>query len=80
MKKPTKCTTPSRDRDEYKLTAKDISNLTKLITEAYDMLVYYCVMPENKTGEIVATDGEKMDALYQAAEDLKIMLDDINLI
>lgn len=79
MKKPTKCTTPKKDRTEYTLTAKDIRTLTALVKEANDILSYYMNMPENKTGCLEAYDGEKMDTLYEAVEDLKLTLDDISL-
>ena len=79
MKKPTKCTTPGKDRESYTLTAKDIRTLTALVKEANDILAYYSLMPENKTGELEAHDGEKFDALYEAVEDLNITLGDITL-
>ena len=79
MKKPTKCTTPNRDRETYTLTAKDIRSLTLLVKEANDILSYYVNMPENKTGELEANHTEKMDALYEAVEDLKTTLDEITL-
>ena len=79
MKKPIQCKTPSRNQQAYKLTATDISNLTKLVKEANDILAYYINMPENKTGELVADYSDKFDALYEAVEELKITLGDINL-
>ena len=79
MKKPLQCKTPSRNQQAYKLTATDIRNLTKLVKEANDILAYYINMPENKTGELVADHSEKFDSLYEAVEDLKTTLGDINL-
>lgn len=79
MKKPIQCKTPSRNQQAYKLTATDIRNLTKLVNEANNILAYYINMPENKTGELVAADGSKFDALYEAVNDLQTTLGDINL-
>ena len=79
MKKPIQCKTPSRNQQAYKLTATDIRNLAKLVKEANDILAYYINMPENKTGELVADDGDKFDALCEAVDDLKTTLGDINL-
>ena len=78
-KKPAKCTTPKRDKMEYTLTAKDIRNLTALVTEANNILSYYICMPENKTGELEATDNDKLTALYNAIEELSITMDSVNL-
>lgn len=80
MKKPTKCTTPKRDREVYKLTAKDIHNLTNLISEASQILTYYTIMPENRTGELEANDSVIFDHLYEAAEDLLNTLGGITLV
>lgn len=80
MKKPTKCITPKRDRESYKLTTKDLHNLTNLISEASQILTYYSLMPENKTGELEANDSVIFDHLYEAAEDLLDALGDINLL
>lgn len=79
IKKPTKCITPKRDREAYHLTHKDICNLTKLISEANQILCYYSLMPENKTGELEATDSVTFENLCEAVEDLKNALDDITL-
>ena len=79
MKKPIQCKTPARNQQAYKLTATDIRNITKLVKEANDILAWYINMPENKTGELFADDGDRFDALCEAVEDLKITLDDINL-
>lgn len=80
MKKPAKCKTPVRDAMAYKLTAADISNLTKLVKEANAILTYYALMPENKTGELYAADGARFDLLCEVVEDLKVSIGDINLI
>ena len=79
MKKPIQCKTPTKNQQAYKLTATDIRNITKLVNEANSILAYYINMPENKTGELFADDGSRFDALYEAVEDLKTSLDDINL-
>lgn len=79
MKKPIQCKTPSRNQQAYKLTATDIRNLTKLIKEADSILAYYINMPENKTGELVADDSEKFDALCEAVNDLQTTLNDVTL-
>lgn len=79
MKKPIQCKTPTRNQQAYKLTATDLRSLTKLINEANSILAYYINMPENKTGELYADDGSRFDTLYEAVEDLKTSLDDINL-
>ena len=80
MKKPTKCTTPKKDREAYKLTTKDLHNLTNLISEASQILTYYSLMPENKTGELEANDSVLFDHLYEATEDLLATLGDIALV
>lgn len=80
MKKPTKCITPKKDREAYKLTAADLRNLTKLVKEANDILAYYVNMPENKTGELEASDSQKFDVLYEAVEDLQTTLGEIALV
>ena len=79
MKKPVQCKTPTRNQQAYRLTATDIRNITKLVNEANSILAYYINMPENKTGELFADDGTRFNALYEAVEDLKVTLDDINL-
>lgn len=79
MKKPIQCNTPSRNQMAYKLTATDIRNLTKLINEANNILAYYINMPENKTGELFASDGSRFDTLCEAIEDLQTTIGDINL-
>lgn len=79
MKKPIQCKTPTRNQQAYRLTATDIRNITKLVSEANNILAYYINMPENKTGELFANDGSAFDTLCEAVEDLKITLDDINL-
>jgi hypothetical protein len=79
MKKPIQCKTPTRNQQAYKLTATDIRNITKLVNEANSILAYYINMPENKTGELFADNGSRLDTLYEAVEDLKTSLDDINL-
>lgn len=79
IKKPAKCKTPARDRMEYKLTAADINNLTKLVNDANAILAYYVNMPENKTGELFATYGDKFDRLCEAIDDLQTTVNDINL-
>ena len=80
MEKPTKCTTPKRNRHSYRMTSKDLRNLTNLVTEANKILAYYSLMPENKTGELEYYDNELYDNLYEAAEDLLNTLGDINLL
>ena len=79
MRKPIQCKTPSRNQQAYKLTATDINNLTKLVNEANAILAYYVNMPENKTGELFATYGDKFDHLCEAIEDLQTTVNDINL-
>lgn len=79
MQKPTKCITPKRDRETYTLTKKDICNLTKLISEANQILAYYSLMPENKTGELEAHDTITFDNLYENVEDLLTTLGEITL-
>lgn len=79
MKKPAKCKTPARDAMAYKLTAADINNLTKLVKEANAILAYYVNMPENRTGELYASDGARFDLLCEVVEDLKVSVGDINL-
>lgn len=79
MKKPIQCKTPSRNQVAYQLTATDLRNITKLVKEADSILAYYINMPENKTGELRAYDCAAYDALYEAVEDLKNTIDEINL-
>lgn len=79
LKKPTKCKTPARDVMFYKLTAADVNNLTNLVKEANAMLAYYVNMPENKTGELYASDGARFDLLCEEIADLQATVNDINL-
>lgn len=79
MNKPSKCITPKRDREVYRLTATDVRKLIALVDEANSILTYYMVMPENKTGELEATDNHLMDRLYETVEDLKTTVGDISL-
>ncbi len=79
MKKPTKCTTPKRDQESYRLTTKDIHNLTNLISEANQILYYYIMMPENRTAELEARDSVIFDNLYESVENLLTTLGDITL-
>lgn len=75
MKKPAKCITPKRDREEYNLTARDMHNLINLVKEANDILAYYINMPENKTGELATTRTDDLQTLYEQIEDLKTTID-----
>lgn len=74
MKKPAKCITPKTDRHEYKLTARDLNNLIKLVKEANDILSYYSNMPENKTGELETAQCDKLQELVDQVEDLATTL------
>lgn len=78
MKKPAKCVTPKRDRYEYTLNARDLRNLMALVQEAYDILTYYIVMPENKTGELAITRADDFEELSHRVDGLKILIDDVN--
>ena len=79
MKKPIQCKTPERNQVAYRLTATDFRNLTKLVNEANSILAYYINMPENKTGELRTDQFDKFEALYEAVEDLKNTLGDVDL-
>ena len=71
---PKGCKTPKRDRDEYRLTSADLDYMTKAAKEIWDMLVYYCNMPENRTGEIIVEGDkncEKFENLCGIIEDIK---------
>ena len=70
MKKPSKCITPKRDRDAYKLTASDLRKLNALLKEANDMLSYYINMPENRTGDLECTHCDGYESLCETTEDL----------
>ena len=72
MTAPKGCKTPKRDCEEYRLSASDLNTMTKAAKSIWDMLVYYCNMPENRTGEIVVVNNdEKFDALCGIIEDIK---------
>lgn len=77
MKKPAKCITPKRDREQYSLNARDLRNLLALVKEANDILSYYINMPENRTGELVTKRLDDIDALSELIEDLKNTVDEI---
>ena len=77
MKKPIKCTTPKRDKEVYSLNARDFRNLTALVKEANDILVYYVNMTENETGELATSRTDDLMNLVQAVEDLKVTLDGV---
>ena len=79
MKKPIQCKTPTRNQVAYRLTATDLNNLTKLVNEANNILSYYINMPENKTGELRTDQTDKFDALWEAVEDLKTTLGEVDL-
>lgn len=75
MKKPAKCITPKRDREEYNLTSRDMRNLINLVKEANAILAYYINMPENKTGELATTRTDELKVLSEQIEDLKNTID-----
>lgn len=77
-KKPTKCTTPKRDRYEYSLTSRDLKNLLSLVNEANEILSYYVNMPENKTGELGTTRCDELEKLSEAIDELKDTIDNVN--
>lgn len=77
MKKPTKCTTPKRDRETYSLTARDLKNLLNLVNEAHDILAYYVNMPENKTGVLDTARVDELQQLADAIDDLKTTIYDV---
>lgn len=71
MKKPTKCITPKRDREQYNLTARDMRNLINLVKEANSILAYYVNMPENTTGELATKRVDDLTDLAEQVEDLQ---------
>ena len=71
MKKPAKCVTPKRDREQYSLNARDLRNLLALVKEANDILSYYINMPENTTGVLVTKRVDELEDLSEQIEDLK---------
>ena len=77
MKKPAKCTTPKRDRDEYRLTARDMKHLKALVAEANDILAYYVNMPENRTGELATTRTDDLEELVDMVRDLAATVDNV---
>ena len=77
MKKPVKCITPKRAREQYSLNARDLRNLLALVKEANDILSYYINMPENTTGELVTKRLDDIDKLSEQIEDLKNTVDEI---
>ena len=77
MKKPSKCITPKRDREEYSLTARDLRNLTSLVKEANDILAYYVNMPENETGDLKTSHTDDLVILRNLVDDLAITLDTV---
>ena len=74
-KKPAKCITPKRIRDQYKLTTRDLRNLISLVKEANDILVYYIDMPENRTGELATTRTGELETLSDQIDALKSTID-----
>ena len=79
-KKPAKCVTPKRDRDIYRLTARDIRHLTALVKEANDILSYYINMPENQTGDLATTRVDELSQLSEMVEDLQFTVDSVSWI
>ena len=77
MKKPSKCVTPKRDRDNYRLTAHDMRSLVALVNEANDILAYYINMPENRTGELTTVQTDMLEELSAQVEELKTTIDEV---
>ena len=77
MKKPAKCITPKRDREQYSLNARDLRNLLALVKEANDILSYYINMPENTTGDLVTKRVEDIENLSEQIEDLQNTVNEI---
>ena len=74
MTAPKGCKTPKRDRDEYRLTSADLNFMIKQAQSIWDMLVYYCNMPENYTGSVYVEGDkncEKFETLCEIIEDIK---------
>ena len=74
MTAPKGCKTPKRDREEYRLTSTDLDFMVNHAAAIWDMLSYYCNMPENGTGNVY-TEGEstypKFERLCELIEDIK---------
>ena len=71
---PKGCKTPKCDREEYRLTSADLTFMINAAESIWDMLSYYCNMPENYTGSVyVEGDGNctKFDRLCELVEDIK---------
>ena len=70
---PNGCKTPKRDREEYRLTRTDLEFMVKRAEDIWNMLSYYCNMPENYTGNVY-TEG---DSVYPKFERLCTLIEDI---
>ena len=75
---PKGCKTPKRDRDEYHLTRTDLETMNKAAASIWDMLVYYCNMPENRTGEIEVHGDKNYELFVKLCNTLNSILDDLN--
>lgn len=76
-KKPRACRTPSRDREEYTLTASDLKAMTQAAETIWDMICYYSNMPENRTGELAikGQNAERYERLSELLDDIKNEID-----
>lgn len=77
IKKPAKCITPKRDREQYSLNARDLRNLLALVKEANGILSYYINMPENTTGDLVTKRVDELEELNEQIEDLQNTINEI---
>jgi len=77
-KVPTGCRTPKRDRDMYMLTAKDARFMLENANRIWDMLVYYCNMPENRTGEIQSGERSSEIIMNELFPVLNSIIDELN--
>ena len=77
MKKPTKCITPKKGREQYRLTARDMRNLIALVKEANNILSFYINMPENQTGELETGCCLMLEELSEQIDDLRNTVDNV---
>ena len=77
-KVPSGCRTPKRDRDMYMLTAADTRFMMENAKRIWDMLVYYCNMPENQTGEIQSGARSSEIILNELLPTLNNIIDELD--
>lgn len=75
---PRGCKTPSRDRDEYTLTKKDAQFMQASALKIWQMLSYYCNMPENRTGEVQSGPAASEIIMNELLPTLNSIIDDLN--